>query len=325
MHCTLNVIRYTLNVKRMLPCSIAAFCLIAVFGGCRPQEADSIPPRMLCPEAIDGARAFEEVRQLVAITPRHSGTEGNARAADHLLKQLRPHTDTSQIVLFEDTTPKGTKVFRNVVGLMKGQGTDLVILASHFDTKSGVSEDFQGANDSGSSSGLLVELARVLQAQRPLPFSVLFAFLDGEECIDAYGTDDGLHGSRSLVDSLKARGELKHVKAMILLDMIGDRDLTVTIPRNVDKHLLAVAFDAAHCAEARPRFSLLNSAILDDHVPFLNAGVPAINLIDFQYGSRRGLNDYWHTDEDTLDRISPDSLQIVGRVVIHMLNTLARE
>jgi glutaminyl-peptide cyclotransferase len=293
--------------------------------GCQPTAQDISPTRLLDASQISGARAFEDVRQLVAITPRHSGTEGAERAAKHLQGALTPFTDNCRIDSFEDETPVGPLTFRNVIGMQTGRGSDIIILASHYDTKAGIADDFQGANDSGSSSGLLIELARVLRGQPPLPFQVMFALFDGEECIKAYGEEDGLHGSRQLVRQLRERNALSNVKAMILLDMVGDKDLTITLPRNVDRKLMSMAFRAAREAGIRKKFTLSKNTILDDHVPFVEAGVPAINLIDFQHGSRHGLNDYWHTENDTLEHISADSLQSVGEVVIHMLNALATE
>lgn len=299
--------------------------LLAIFvagTGCQPVAEQDGARITLDPSLINGVRAFEDVRKLVAITPRHSGSAGCIKAAEHLQEALQPYTDSCEIDVFDDKARKRIITFRNVVGMLQGSSSDLIVIASHYDTKSGISDTFQGANDSGSSSGLLIELARVLHEQPRLPYTIIFALFDGEECMDAYGKTDGLHGSRRLVRQLKENGKLENVKAMILLDMIGDRDLTVTIPRNVDKKLRKIAFDAARAAGIRKNFTLSKGAVLDDHVPFVDAGVPAINIIDFNFGSRPGLNDYWHTEEDKMERICPESLQSIGEVVIHMLNAL---
>ena len=305
---------------------IGCWAIVSLFiSGCHPPPDSTSPTARLDPSLVSGNRAFEAVTQLVAITPRHAGSPGAAKAAEHLKAALTPYTSSCEINSFDDETPHGTVTFRNVIGVTPGTGNDLIIIASHYDTKSGISDTFQGANDSGSSSGLVIELARVLHAQQPLPFTVLYAFFDGEECMVKYDKHDGLHGSRQLVKTLRERGKLSQVKAMILLDMVGDSDLTITLPRNVDHKLLGFTFDAAHAAGVRKKFTLTRTTILDDHVPFLEAGVPTINLIDFQHGSQSGKNDYWHTEQDSIEHVSADSLQSIGEVVIHMLNAIAAD
>lgn len=295
---------------------------IVALSGCQPAAKPPVLPPHLPPHHIDGHRALQEVAHITAITPRHSGSDGAARAAQHLHAALSRYTDRCSIDAFEDNSPRGRTPFRNIIGHIDGHSTNTIILASHYDTKSGIAADFQGANDSGSSSGLLIEIARVLSAADPLPFTVMLALFDGEECMVDYGPNDGLHGSRRLVQQLRKQGTLSNIRAMILLDMIGDRDLTVTIPRNCNSEMTALAFDAARAAGIRTAFALSHGAILDDHVPFLEAGIATVNIIDFEYGSRPGLNDYWHTPDDTLDHISPASLQSIGHVVIHMLNRI---
>jgi len=197
----------------------------------------------------------------------------------------------------------------------------LIVLASHFDTKSGISPTFQGANDSGSSSGVLLELTRMLSKQ-PLETEFLIAFLDGEECREQYGPTDGLHGSRHLAQQLVESGGAQYVEAVIVLDMIGDRDLKVTVPRNGTQSLIKELFYASHEVGTRSAFGLGKGSILDDHVPFLLAGMPAIDVIDFEYGSAPGLNDYWHTEEDSLDKLSAESLQKIGDTVLQMIKNL---
>lgn len=300
-------------------------CLLA--SGCKP-PVTALPEAAeaeVAVEALDGERALARVRDLVAITPRHSGTPGAEQAARWIAGAIAPFTDTCEIDTFTDAAPGGPLPFHNVIATRKGTGEKTVILGSHFDTKSGISDTFQGANDSGSSTGLLIELARVLHGQPRLPFTVVFAFFDGEECIRSYGPQDGLHGSRRYAGQLEAAGRLAAIRAVIVLDMIGDKDLTVTIPRNTTRPLVALAFQAAADEGVRDRFRLARGDVLDDHVPFFDRGVPTLNLIDFEYGSAPGLNDYWHTDQDSLENISAESLQHVGRVTLRILNALAAE
>jgi glutaminyl-peptide cyclotransferase len=277
------------------------------------------------PAGLNGSKALHEVTQFVQLGPRDSGTPGAKVAAEYLARRLKEIGLDADIDEFTDRTPSGETKFRNVTGRLIGNSPGLIILVSHYDTKSGISDDFSGANDSGSSTGLLLALARFYKQSDWQGPSLFFSFVDGEECMKNYGRHDGLHGSRRQAAVLTEGRLSADVKAVIVLDMIGDRDLQVTIPRNCDPGLRRLALQCAHDEGVRPQFSLLRSAMTDDHVPFLEAGMPAIDLIDFQFGSAPGKNDYWHTPQDTLDKLSPDSLQLVGRVTIRMINGLSGE
>jgi len=208
--------------------------------------------------------------------------------------------------------------------MAESRGSDdfVVILLSHYDTKSGISEDFIGANDSGSSTGLLLEMARLLKTRNPSGPTILMAFLDGEECSVEYGTHDGLHGSKHLVRTIARNGSFKKVSAVILMDMVGDATLDIGIPRNSSPSLISLIFECAARENARLNFSLAEGNITDDHVPFIQVGMRAVDIIDFNYGSAPGKNDYWHSSQDTMDKLSAESLQVVGRVVIRALNSL---
>lgn len=292
----------------------AALCA----GGCGQAPApapESASPGIL-PEArveISGEAALEEVRKFVELGPRDAGTPGAERAAQYLFNRLREIGVAAEIQEFRERSPGGETVFRNVLGRIPGKSDRILLLGSHYDTKSGI-DGFQGANDSGSSTGLLLELARGFAAAAPLPLEIRLAFFDGEEAMVAYGPNDGFHGSQHLARTMDADGSLSRIAAMIVMDMVGDRDLTVTIPRNCTPGLVALAFEAARAEGVRPHFQLFPGNISDDHVAFYARGVPALNLIDFYFGSVSGKNDYWHTAEDTLDKLSAESLEIVGRV-----------
>lgn len=301
---------------------LALACLAGLPACKRPAPPAPTATFYLNPEALEGAAAMAEVRSFVALGPKDAGTAGAAKAAAYLAERLKNLEVETQIDEFVDDTPQGPLTFRNVIGQLPGMGDGLIIIGSHYDTKTGIAGGFEGANDSGSSTGLLLELARVLAAQPQLPISIWFAFFDGEECQQRYGPNDGLHGSRRMVRNLRQEGRIPQVRAMILLDMIGDRDLTVTIPRNSHSKLVTLAFASAREENARAKFMLYPFEIGDDHEPFLQAGIPAIDLIDYQYGATPGQNDYWHTPADQLDKLAPESLQIVGRVVLRMLNSL---
>jgi len=283
-----------------------------IFSACKPAA----------PSSFDGARAFSETEALVQISPRNAGSGGARRAAVHLETRLKTLGFKTVIDTFSEETLEGKTFFNNVLGRLPGKTNRLIILASHFDTKWGIADDFQGANDSGSSSGVLLELARVLSEREQLETEILVAFFDGEECLMRYGPTDGLHGSRRLARQILEGGGAPLVEAVILLDMVGDKNLNITVPRNCSKKLVTKLFSAAHEVGARPVFSLGSGSILDDHVPFLLAGMPAVDVIDFEYGSAPGKNDYWHTEEDTLDKLSAESMQTVGDVVLRMVENL---
>jgi acetylornithine deacetylase/succinyl-diaminopimelate desuccinylase-like protein len=288
---------------------------------CGQQQAPPAPTPPYDPSALTGESAYREVEQFVALGSKVPGTEGARRAATALVNRLTSLGVTAERDEFHDATPEGTGVFVNVTAMLPGTKPGLIILAAHWDTKSGI-EGFVGANDSGSGVGVLLALAPILKTGTKERPSVMLAFLDGEECRVNYGPNDGLHGSRHLVAGLVATGRAGAVRAMILLDMVGDRDLNVAIPRNGTPELISAVFKAAEANGVREKFSLAGNAVLDDHQPFLDAGMPAVDLIDFDYGSGPGLNDYWHTPADTLDKLNPASLETVGRVVLRMLNGL---
>ncbi len=268
------------------------------------------------PPAFDGAAALETAREFVALGPKDSGTPGAARAAEWIRARLAAAGWEASIDEFRDGPPGGELTFRNVVAGRRGAGPGIVLFGAHYDTKSGIA-GFEGANDSASGVAALLGIARVYARATP-PCEFRLAFFDGEECRVAYGPHDGLHGSRRLARRAVEEGWARDVRAVLVLDMIGDRDLTVTVPRNGTPSLLAAVFDAARIEGVRDRFRLAPGDILDDHVPFLEAGMPAVDLIDFEYGSAPGLNDHWHTPADSMDKLSADSLAIVARVALRV-------
>ncbi len=311
--------------RGLLPAGWAALLLLT---GCGSDPDRTAPPpasvfqHRIDPVLLDGNRAFEEMEAFLTTGPRVSGQPAARRAAEHIAQRLRAHGLTAAIDTFSDTTPAGPLDFHNVVGTRPGAAPGLILFGGHFDTKAGIADDFIGANDSGSSTGLLLELARVYGAADWKGPALLFAFFDGEEARFTYSDIDGLHGSRRLARKLKEDGRAGRVLAMINVDMIGDRDLTITLPADTPPRMARLAFAAADNLGLRSRISYFPSSILDDHVPFQRIGIPAIDLIDFQYGSRPGLNDYWHTPADTIDKLSPASLAASGRIAIEMVNLL---
>jgi hypothetical protein len=301
-------------MKRVVLAAALLFC-----ASCGPREVPPQVQQAYSVSALTGEGAFREVEQFVALGPKVPGTEGARKASTHLMERLAALGLKAERDEFMDAVPGGTGTFVNVTATLPGKQPGLVILAAHWDTKSGI-DGFMGANDSGSGVGLLLALAPILKAGAGQGPSVMLAFLDGEECRVGYTPHDGLHGSRHLAGRLVASGRAREVRAVIVLDMVGDRNLKVAIPRNGTPGLKSAVFKAAEDGGVREKFSLARMEILDDHQPFLDAGMPAIDLIDFDYGSAQGLNDYWHTPADTLDKLSPASLETVGRVVLRVMN-----
>ena len=296
--------------------------LLPFIFGCAPESTTTTPQTDSL--TFDGSAAFNEVKELVRYTPRDAGTRGARKAAEHIQKRMVEFGINTEIQTFEDETPEGTKTFHNVIGRISGKNGKWVILGSHFDTMPGI-ENFQGANDGGSSTGVLLELAHILSGIKPNT-GIIFAFFDGEEGIDHYSAGDGLHGSRYMVRQLLKSGESKKITAMILLDMVGDKDLHFTIPRNSSQSITKRILDAANAIGARDCFSLgLDSAITDDHEPFRQIGIPSIDIIDFRFGSAPGRNDFWHTGQDNLTNISAESLDTTGDVVLKALESMLFE
>ena len=298
---------------------LCAFAVVAVLlSGCEPEETASVEL-----PAFDGQRAYAEVEALVQFSPRDVGTPEGWKAAKHIHKRLQDFGIEADLDTFTDMTPDGQKTMINVVGTYPGKTDRWIILGSHFDTMPGI-ENFQGANDGGSSTGILLELARMLAESKVVPeVGIIFAFFDGEEGIAGYIPGDGLHGSRHMANQLKETGDHKKIDAMILLDMVGDKDLNFTIPLNSSKELVQEVLGAAYATGHRDRFSLSRSVITDDHVPFFAIGIPAIDLIDFKFGSEPGLNDLWHTENDSLENVSAGSLETTGEVTLQILKQTA--
>jgi glutaminyl-peptide cyclotransferase len=260
---------------------------------------------------FDSNRAWEHVRQQIAIGPRPSGSAANARTRQYITAQLNAFGIKTAEQPFEGATPLGAVKMVNLIGTIPGKSADRIIIGSHFDTKLYRDVRFVGASDGASSTAALIELGRVLKARKDLPFTIELLFLDGEEAVIEWSATDSTYGSRHYVEAARKAGTLKSIRAFILLDMIGDRGLTIRRDPNSTRWLTDVIWNTAHKLGHR-QFLDEEMAIEDDHLPFLKAGVPAVDIIDLDYPA-------WHTPQDTIDAISARSLQIVGDVVVAAL------
>jgi glutaminyl-peptide cyclotransferase len=260
---------------------------------------------------FDGARAWEHLRAQVAIGPRVAGTAENAKTRAYIVSTLAALGIKAGEQPFDARTPLGPVKMANIIATLPGQRPERIILASHFDTKLFKSFRFVGASDSASSTAALLELARVLK-DRPRPFSIELLFLDGEEAVVEWSASDSTYGSRHYVQHARTAGTLAGIKALVLLDMIGDKDLNLRREQNSTRWLTDIIWSTARRLGHERHFLSDITPIEDDHVPFLEAGVAAVDLIDLDYAA-------WHTEADALENVSQRSVQIVGEVVLAAL------
>jgi Zn-dependent M28 family amino/carboxypeptidase len=262
------------------------------------------------PPAFDGQAAFRDLERLVAIGPRPAGSPAAQRAREYIVGELRKLRGVQvQVKPFEAETPHGRLAMANVVAVLPGRRSEVVMLAGHYDTKFFKAFRFVGANDGGSSAALLLELARRL-AGTPRDYTIWLVWFDGEEAREEWTERDSLYGSRRLAAELARARRLP--RAMILVDMIGDRDLAIKRESYSARWLTDIVWDAAARLGYGRHFLSEAMPVEDDHVPFLKLGVPATLLIDFDFPP-------WHTADDTLDKVSADSLAVVGAVVLEAL------
>jgi Zn-dependent M28 family amino/carboxypeptidase len=265
------------------------------------------------PSAFDGAAALRHVERLVAIGPRVAGTPGGARAREYIAGELKKLAGVQvQVKPFEADTPHGRQSMANVIAVLPGKRPDVVMLAGHYDTKLFTQFRFVGANDGGSSAGLLLELARRLAAG-PRDYTYWLVWFDGEEAREQWTERDSLYGSRRLATELAREKRLP--RAMILVDMIGDRDLAIRREAHSAGWLTQIIWEGAARLGYARHFLRDTIPVEDDHVPFLRLGVPATLLIDFDFPP-------WHTADDTLDKISAESLTVVGQALLEALPSI---
>src|SRR5436305_2236449 len=268
----------------------------------------------LC-ESFSGEKAFAHVQQLVDLGPRPACSEALEKSRLYIIDQMQSAGWTVTRSEFSDQTPRGKMTFVNLIarfGTNEKKESGQFLLCSHYDTKTFETIRFVGANDGGSSTGLLIEMARVLAMRPALAAKVELLFFDGEEAFENFTATDGLYGSRHFAAELRDSGKAKSVRGGILFDMIGDKSLNLTLPSDSPAALTRNIFAAADALGQRAYFTYIDRGMTDDHTPLNEIGIPVIDLIDFDFPP-------WHTAADTLDKISAESLEIVGRVALYDL------
>ena len=271
------------------------------------------------PVTFDSNQAWEHLRQMVAIGPRPAGSPALRQTRAYITRQLAAAGLTVQEQPFTAQTPAGAIEMVNLAVRIPGRRPDRILITGHYDTKRFTEFRFVGASDGASSAAMLIELARVLKS-RPQEFTYELVWFDGEEAIckswdecSKPGAPDNTYGSRYYVDAATKAGALTSIKAMILLDMVGARDLKIQRDGYSAAWLNEIIWAQARRLGHGAVFVDIDTRIEDDHLPFVRAGIPSVDLID--------LNDYpqWHTAEDDLDHVAARSLQIVGEVVLASL------
>ena len=291
---------------------VSACAVLLAAAGCQDEPAAA--------PTIDGELAMKYAQGNYDLGPRVFRTEGAAKSAEWIEEQAylmpgMPETGWSIVTLRHDPIRTVEIVFHQ-----KGRAEDnedFIVFGAHHDTKKLFSvPDFAGANDGASGVGALLAMAAAVgdyMNSHPLPCGLRFVFFDGEEALYQYTETDGLLGSYDYVEYLRSTGETDRCRAMILLDMIGDKDLHIDLAGNSTPGLAKVVLEAANELGYGSKFALGDMDMLDDHYPFLQAGIPAVDLIDFQFGPE---NRYWHTEADTMDKISAESMKTAADVAL---------
>ena len=277
------------------------------------QMPDENTPAPESTDGFDGKRAFADVAKQVDFGPHPSGSQAIAQVQEYILSQLSSAGCTADIDAFTSQTPAGEVPMKNILVKIPGERPGIIMLATHYDTKK--IENFVGADDGGSSTAVMLEIARNLCGQHGR-YQVWIAFFDGEEAVNLEWKDpDNRYGSRQMAAKLNLSGDLKNIRAFILADIVGSRELLLKRDSNSDKSLNDLVWAAANRLGYSGVFVNTPTAIDDDHQSFSTRGVKTVDIIDLEIS-------YWHTPQDTLDKISSKSLAVVGHVILETVKQL---
>jgi glutaminyl-peptide cyclotransferase len=300
--------------------SALIFCLPAILSAQQHSSTNS-------GQAFDGNRAYEYAREFAAIGPRWPTGAGHVKAQEFLRAHFLENHDQFEQDNFTADTPIGPVPFCNYIVRFPGRKPGIIVLGTHYETNYWLRNiNFVGANDGASTTGLLLAIADRLRAQAAQArdkkldgYSVWLVFFDGEEAIQSWSRSDSTYGSRHLAAKWGQDGTLSRIKAFLLADMIGDKDLDIERETNSTPWLIALVEQAAKSLGYQHYFFQQSMAVEDDHLPFVERGVPSIDVIDLDYGPN---NSYHHTAQDTMDKISAHSLTIDGDVFMDAIRLI---
>jgi glutaminyl-peptide cyclotransferase len=276
------------------------------------------PPQAPAALKLSGQKEYRNLTDFVAIGPRFLGSPGHAKAEQFILG----HLEGAQVEQdkFTAQTAAGPFAMNNIIARFPGTKDGIIVLAGHYDTNYPLrNTSFIGANDGGSNVGLMLELASQLRLHPPRGYGIWLLFTDGEEATVNWTDADSIYGSKQLAKQWASDGTAAKIKAFLLLDMIGDKDLDIDRDSNSTPWLLDVVYRAAQRLDQQSHFFVRTNTIGDDHLPFAAAGIPVADIIDIDYGFD---NIYHHTTQDTPDKCSAASLQIVSDVVMETIRAL---
>ncbi len=281
---------------------------------------------MPCTRRYSAAAAYAYTARVAALGERWPGSPGHQKTQDLIRQTLQKNGAQIETDEFTATTPRGPIAVHNIIGKFNVSADPkqpIFILAGHYDTL--FKPGFIGANDGASSTGILLAFAEALSHQKT-KMQIWLVWTDLEEALESFVGDDGLYGSRHLAQKLAANGTAPRIKGFFLLDMIGDKDLGVARETTSKAWLQEYIAQAAKQLGYSQYFFQYEASIIDDHAPFLRAGVPAVDVVDAKFG-RMGpqfdaMGEFHHANTDTMDKVSQRSLEIVGRTILRAVELL---
>ncbi len=287
-----------------------------------PAPPETAPPDSAPLPHIDAKRAFQYTREVTAFGPRYMGNENHKKLERYVLDHLKG--DQVEDDAFTADTVEGKFPVRNIIAKFPGAKDGIIVIMGHYDTNYPLRNiGYVGANDGGSSTAILLEYANQLRGggsgKKRDGYSVWLVWTDGEEAVKTWTDTDSVYGSRHLAEKWEKDGTLKKIKALMVMDMIGDADLDIQRNTNGAPWLLDLIYAAAERLGYQSHFYAREGPIEDDHIPFFNRGVPCADVIDLDYGYN---NVFHHTAQDTMDKLSPKSLEIVGDTIMETIHLL---
>ncbi len=276
---------------------------------------------------IDAKRAFQYTREVTAFGSRYMGNENHKKLERYIIDHLKDdHLQADQIEddAFTADTVEGKFPVRNIIAKFPGTKDGIIVILGHYDTVYPLrNSGFVGANDGGSSTAILLEYANQLRIglrdKKRDGYSVWLVWTDGEEAVKTWSDTDSLYGTRHLAEKWEKDGTLKKIKALMVMDMIGDADLDIMRDTNSTPWLLDLIYAAAERLGYQSHFYATEGGVEDDHIPFVKRGVPCADVIDLDYWYN---NVFHHTPQDTMDKLSPKSLEIVGDTTLETIHLL---